>query len=188
MESGESKITDSPQGNGVVSVSDEPTPTKIPGKRGRPPGGKNRQNVDTGAARVESGNNSSANNNSLETAKFVGAGAVALLELVESFVHSGAAKKIERRMPSKLEEFKDMAKSLGLKDAEKELLSTCAEKIAVRYDVLTKYGIEAVALVTLAQYSIRQMSLLRFVENITKQKPNNPTPQVTAAEVNPQGA
>lgn len=184
METGENQIGDiKPPDAESSGLPAGITPKAGTGKRGRPPGTKNKPaSIETGA-RVESRAGGSEAGNSLETAKFVGAGAVALLELVETFVHANGAKKIERRMPSKLEEFKKMAQELGLQEQEKVLLASCAEKIASRYDLLTKYGIEAVALITLAQYSVRQMSLMRFVENITKVKPVNPAPIVEAKEV-----
>jgi len=160
-------------------------PKTSTGKRGRPPGSKNGvKTIDTGGSEKPVAA-SVPPVDALESAKFIGVGVVALLELGESFIHSNCANKIEKRLPSKLAEFKEMAGKMQMQEKEKELIAQCSEKIAVRHELLTKYAPEAVLIVTLAQYGLRQASLMRFVDNVTKQKPVDKP--VTQAEVQPSG-
>lgn len=153
-------------------------------KRGRPPGSTNRKNLETGSSEKTRAT-ASASPDSLESAKFIGVGVVALIELGESFVHSSCARKIEKRFPAKLEEFKSMALALGLQEKDKELISDCATKIAQKHELLTKYAPEVVLGVTLAQYALRQATLMRFVDNVTKVKL---VPEVKPNETPPAGA
>lgn len=140
------------------------------GKRGRPPGSKNRDTpLDTGSTN-ETRSVSSKGVNAAESAAFIGKGFVALVELGETFIHTAAINKIERKYPSKLGEFKEMAKSIALTSKDAELMQECATAIAAKYDVLTRFGPEVVLAVTMTQYGMRQMSLLRFAENVTKEK------------------
>lgn len=104
----------------------------------------------------------------INEAAFIGTGMVALVELAESFVHNNAARKIEKARPEKLAEFKDMANSLALQDKEKETISKTVGKIALRHEWATKYAPEFVLCVFLGQYGLRQMQLLKFVNNVTK--------------------
>jgi hypothetical protein len=144
------------------------------GKRGRPPGSKNRNTpLDTGAT-VAPKSAAAANINALESAAFIGKGFVALVELGETFVHNAAATKIEKKFPSKLAEFKEMAQSVSLTPKDAELMRECATAIALKHDILTRFGPEVVLAVTLAQYSMRQITLLRFVEKVTEEKKAEP--------------
>ena len=136
--------------------------------RGRPPGSKTKNKpVDLGiekevySPKPESGDN-------LESSQFIGEAFVSGLELVESFVHSNCAKKIGKVYPEKLGEFRDMAEKSGLQPKDKELAQKCAAKIASKYDVLLKHAPEFVLGAFLVQYSLRQVALIRFVENVTK--------------------
>lgn len=149
-----------------------------PKKRGRPPGSKNSGTpINTGTT-TKSRTNSAPNLDQIEAAKFIGLGFVSLLELFESFVHSNGAKKIEKKMPEKMAEFRTMCEEVGLQAKEKDLIQDTVTRIAARYEFMTKYAPELVLGVTLAQYGVRQMSLLSFVERMTKE-----TKEVKVSEV-----
>lgn len=107
----------------------------------------------------------------LAQAKFIGTGMVALVELGESFVHGNAARRVEKFRPEKLEEFKEIASRLGLQEKEKEIIETSVAKLAERYEWMTTHAPEFLLCVTMAQYGIRQMHLLKFVNEVTKTKP-----------------
>lgn len=107
--------------------------------------------------------------NSVESAQFVAKGFVGLIELVESFIHANCAAKIEKKFPEKLTEFKEMAKSVALSPKDSELMEKSAEKIAMKYDVLSKYGPEVVLSVVMLQYGARQLHLMKFVEGVVKE-------------------
>lgn len=186
MAEGENKIVGSDESSSSSGELPAGLTAKAGAKRGRPAGSRNRGTpLDTGS-REENRSSSGANPDALESAKFLGVGFVALIELGESFVHSSCANRIEKKLPSKLAEFKEMAKALGLQEKDKEVMSSCVEKIAAKYDWMTKHGPEIVLGVMCAQYGLRQVSLLRFVENVTKEKPREEThvqPDVKPAEI-----
>ncbi len=139
-----------------------------PRKRGRPPGSKNSGTpINTGVT-AKSRVKVDPSPDTLEAAKFIGVGFVSLLELFESFVHSNGAKKIEKKMPDKLAEFRMMCEEVGLQAKEKDLIQDTVQRIAARYEFMTKYAPELVLGVTLAQYGVRQMSLMSFVDKVTK--------------------
>lgn len=145
------------------------TISETPRKRGRPPGSKNSGTpIDTGHT-TKSRVKVDPTPDTLEAAKFIGVGFVSLLELFESFVHSNGAKKIEKKMPDKLAEFRMMCEEVGLQAKEKDLIQDTVQRIAARYEFMTKYAPELVLGVTLAQYGVRQMSLLSFVDKMTKE-------------------
>lgn len=171
MEDEQDKISDT--NGGDSSVGELPAgiiPKTSTGKRGRPLGSKNGQaGIDTGVPKERRSKNSPTPD-ALESAKFIGTGFVALIELAESFVHSSCVSKIQKKLPSKLHEFKEMADKICLQEKEKETMSACVEKIALKHDWLTRFGPEVVLGVMLSQYSLRQISLMRFVDNVTKEK------------------
>lgn len=101
-----------------------------------------------------------------EQAKFLGLGFVSLVELVENFVHTNCATKIANKLPSKLEEFKEMAQKLGLQEEDKEIMSNSISRIAERHDWMTKFAPEVLLTVALGQYGVRQMALIRFTNNV----------------------
>ncbi len=142
---------------------------ETPRKRGRPPGSKNQGTPISTGVPTKSRTPSAPNLDQMEQAKFIGVGFVALVELVESMVHSNCSKKIEKKLPEKLMEFRRMCEEYGLKEKEKDLMQDAAQRIAVRHEIITKYAPELVLGVTLAQYSVRQMSLIKMVDNMTKE-------------------
>jgi hypothetical protein len=185
MENSETEIADSKPGNSESGFPSVGIVEKSGVKRGRKPGSKNTPKIlDTGEARKNFTSDNTPND-SVESAEFVAKGLVSLVELMESFVHSHCANKIEKRLPEKLGEFKEMALAMGLQNKEKDLIEKCTAKIVVRHDWLTKYAPELVLAVTMGQYSLRQLSLIKFVENVTKPKPQNPI--VKSSEVQPVG-
>lgn len=179
MENGKAEIIDQNAGDQAGSKLPEGIVAAAK-KRGRPPGSKNSTEINTGTTQ-KSKPETSQDVNSLESAKFIGTGAVALLELVESMIHSNCANKIEKKIPEKLLEFKQMAQELGLQKQDKELISNCVEKIAIRHELLIRYAPEVVLAIALGQYSLRQVSLIKFVENITKKKVEVSVTQTVAA-------
>ncbi len=139
-------------------------------KRGRPPGSKTKP-ISIGQENTRKPDpETNATMGQMESAKLIGTFSCALLELLESMVHNNCAKKIEKKMPEKLAEFKQLVSELQLQPKEKDIISETVAGIAVRYDFATKYARELVLGVTLGQYAIRQGALLRFTENITKSK------------------
>lgn len=143
-------------------------------RRGRPPGSKN-SSSQNGSINIPQNNGTSRpatvkDADSLESAKFIGVGFVSLVELAESFVHGNAAKKIEKKFPERLTQFKTLAQELGLQEKEKDLIASSVEKIAIRHEWMTKFAPEVVLCITLGQYTLRQTSLLRFVSNLTDEK------------------
>ncbi len=140
--------------------------------RGRPPGSKS-----TAPGVAASKNPAPARASAppdaelLSQAKFIGTGMVALVELGESFVHGNAARRIEKHRPEKLEEFKDIAERLALQDKEKEIIETSVAKLAERYEWMTTHAPEFLLCVTVAQYGLRQLHLLKFVNEVTKARP-----------------
>ncbi len=187
MEDGENQVS-SENGNGqprgeTSTKLPEGIIGKVPGRRGRPPGSRNASTpIDTGSA-PKSRSISNAGVDAEESAKFLGTGFVALIEVMESFVHSSCANKIEKRMPGKLAEFKEMAQGIALRDKEKETMQACVAKISAKHEFLTKFGPEVVLGVMLSQYSLRQIQLMRFVENVTKSKIPEPI-AVQKSEIN----
>lgn len=162
-----------------------------PARRGRPPGVKNGEGKTSKAKHkaavksVDLGNRQSradspsAENNSPEMAKFLGKGFVTLIELLEGIVHSRCAKAIEAKYPQKIEEFRAMAEELGLQPSDREMYETSISRIAMRHDWMTKYAPEIVLGVGLAQYSARQLALVRFVNSVTAQPVKTETTPVT---------
>ncbi len=141
-------------------------------RRGRPPGSKNSSSGK--AVNSSSSSKASSDANSLESAKFIGLGFVTLIELAESFVHGSAAKKIEKKRPEKIDEFKELAAKMGLQEKDKEMMSDCMAKIAERHDWMTKFAPEVLLCVSLGQYGLRQAALMRFVNNVTATKNDLP--------------
>lgn len=136
--------------------------------RGRPPGAPNKNRPVSFGAQKENVSRRGPDVDSLESAKFIGTALVTLVELGESFVHGSCASRIEKKRGDKLAEFKALAEKFSLKETDKKLLSDSMEKIALRYELLTKFGPEVVLSVTLAQYSMRQLALIKFVNAVTK--------------------
>lgn len=178
MEAVKTDVSNSEQGDfnggklpdGMVPKGGRESSADSPKRKGRPLGSRNRNTpLDTGGG-AENRVGNSPNPDTLENAKFLGAGFVALVELAESFVHSSCAVKVEKRLPSKLAEFKQMAAQVGLQEKDKEVMANCVEKISAKHNWLTRFGPEVVLGVVMAQYGLRQVSLMRFVENVTAPK------------------
>lgn len=185
MADGEDQVT-SPNGNPESggNALPEGITSSAKRRRGRPPGSKNSDTpLDTGTT-DEKRSNPRAALDAVESAKFIGVGFVSLIELAESFIHSSCANRIEKRIPGKLGEFKEMAKTLGLQTQDKETMQACVEKIASKYDWMTKHGPEFVLGVMIAQYGLRQAALMKFTQNVTATKPGATAP--TAELIQPQ--
>lgn len=175
MENGETKTSDAgATGNaGVFSLHEANRTNEQPvdngdsvRKRGRPPGSKNRNrsmeipgDASRNSARV-------SNPADIEAAKLLGAGLVSLVELAETFVHSGCETKIAKHRPEKLDEFKELAARLGLQTKDGEIISSSMQQIALRHEWMTKWAPEVMLSLTLSQYSLRQLHLMRFVNNV----------------------
>lgn len=171
MDNGEGKVSIENAGDGTSGQGNTELPAGLePVKRGRgrPKKDGSASPVDTKPRKSSSpvgGENASA----LESAQFIAKGFVGLVELVESFVHSNCARKIEKKYPGRLGEFKEMAARVALQPKDADLMEKSAEKIALKYDVLSKYGPEVVLSVVMLQYGARQMHLIKFVDNVTKE-------------------
>lgn len=136
--------------------------------RGRPPGSKSKNGpVDIGGKK-ESFPRNDPDPDALESAKFIGAAVVSLVELLESIVHGSCERKIEKKLPGKISEFRQELEKYKLTDKEREMLSNSSSKIAVRHEWLTKFAPEVVLSVTLGQYGLRQASLVKFVNGVTQ--------------------
>lgn len=141
--------------------------------RGRPPGSKSASAPGVAASKNPAPPRAATppDVELLAQAKFIGTGMVSLVELAESFVHGNAARRIEKLRPEKLEEFKQIADQLALQDKEKEIIETSVAKLAERYEWMTTHAPEFLLCVTLGQYGLRQMHLLKFVNAVTRQNP-----------------
>lgn len=115
--------------------------------------------------------NSAPDLEKIAEAKFIGTGFVALVELAESFVHGNCARRIEKRVPAKLDEFRELAERIGLQPKEKQILEESVGRIAQKYDWMTAHGPEFVLVCVMGQYALRQGTLLRFVNAVTKPEP-----------------
>lgn len=164
--------------NGNDQSGDNPTLPIGLGRRGRPPGSKNKNRpINLGGEKEAAPSRPQSNEESIESAKFIGAALVSLVELAETVVHNSCEKRIEKKRPQKSAEFRQILEGYKLKDKEREMMADAATKIAVRHDWLTKFAPEVVLAVTLGQYSLRQLSLIKFVGNVTgENKTENVTP------------
>lgn len=169
MEDGKDEVSNQMPVDGIGGESSAGIRIETGKKRGRPPGSKNSGTPIITGASAKSRAVSAPSVDQVEAAKFIGLGFVSLLELFESFVHSNGAKKVEKKMPDKLAEFRMMCEEVGLQAKEKDLIQDTVTRIAARYEFMTKYAPELVLGVTLAQYGVRQMSLMSFVERVTKE-------------------
>ena len=167
--------TESPtNGNGQNSGGSVPEIT-VPAKRGRgrPPGsGSKSAAPGISAPKIPSTPRApvAPDPDKLAEAKFIGTGFVSLVELAESFVHNNCAKRIEKRRPEKLGEFREIAEKLGLQPKEKDLIESSVAKIAEKYDWMTAHAPEFVLVVVMGQYALRQGSLIKFVNSTTKEE------------------
>lgn len=114
-----------------------------------------------------------------ENARFLATGFVGLVELAETAVLSSCVGKIERKFPSKLDEFKELAKGYQLGQKDREIIANCTQRIIAKHDMLTRFGPEILLGVVLSQYTLRQLALVRFVNNVTA-TPAQPKPQPPA--------
>jgi hypothetical protein len=137
--------------------------------RGRPPGSGNKNRPLNFGAEKENVSRRAPDVDAVESAKFIGTALVTLVELGESFVHGSCSGRMEKKRPEKLAEFLKLAEKFSLKETDKKLMADSMEKIAMRYDLLTKFGPEVVLSVTLAQYGMRQLALMKFVNAVTKE-------------------
>src|SRR4051812_32939183 len=128
--------------------------------RGRPPGAGNKNRPVNFGAEKENVSRRGPDADAVESAKFIGTALVTLVELGESFVHGSCCARIEKKRSDKLAEFKALALKFSLGEADKKLIESSMEKVALRYDLLTKFGPEVVLCVTLAQYGMRQLALM----------------------------
>ena len=174
-------MENSPDQGGVTTQSDPSgvTTPVIPGlkpkKKRNPFGGAGVAKENRYGLSAPDNPKSTEDFNTLEQAKFLGEGFVALVELVESFVQNNCENKIRRKRPDKVQEFLETAKRFGLQEQDKKLISSSVEKIAGKYEFLTKFAPEFVLGVTLSQYGARQIALVRFVDLATK----GPNPIIT---------
>ena len=159
---------------GSVPVNPRVVEISVPVKRGRgrPPGPGKQQGPGVSTPKIPSAPRSVVNSapdpEKIAEAKFIGAGFVALVELAESFVHGNCARRIEKRVPAKLEEFKELAEKIGLQPKEKQILEESVGRIAQKYDWLTAHAPEFVLICVMGQYALRQGTLMKFVANVTK--------------------
>lgn len=158
------ELNNSADGGAPIALGAEP----VKRGRGRPPGSGNKNKPLSFGNKAEPVSRSAPSVDSLESAKFIGTALVTLVELGESYVHNSCAERIEKRRSDKLAEFKALAEKFSLKETERKLIADSMEKVALRYDVLSKFGPEVVLSVSLGQYAIRQLSLMKFVTNVTK--------------------
>lgn len=156
--------------NNVPRVSEIVIPKR---GRGRPPGSKSATAPGVAASKNPAPSRPPAapDVELLAQAKFIGTGMVSLVELAESFVHGNASRRIEKHRPEKLEEFKTLADQFALQPKEKEIIESSVAKLAERYEWMTTHAPEFLLCVTLGQYGLRQMHLLKFVNAVTAQKP-----------------
>lgn len=169
MEDGKSEVSNQMSTDGIGGETSNGLRIETGKKRGRPPGSKNSGTPLVTGTSTKSRVISPPSIDQIEAAKFIGLGFVSLLELFESFVHSNGAKKVEKKMPDKLAEFRMMCEEVRLQAKEKDLIQDTITRIAARYEFMTKYAPELVLGVTLAQYGVRQMSLMSFAERVTKE-------------------
>jgi hypothetical protein len=154
-----------------------PVEINVPVKRGRgrPPGSGKSQGPSVSAPKTYAAPrgvvNSAPDPEKIAEAKFIGTGFVALVELAESFVHGNCARRIEKKVPAKLDEFRELAEKIGLQPKEKQILEESVGRIAQKYDWLTAHGPEFVLICVMGQYALRQGTLLRFVNAVTKPEP-----------------
>ena len=153
FERGASESFGGPESSGVVVDLPEKK------KRGRPAGSKNK---------AQGNSNVGADSLANDSAKFLGLGFVQLVEIGEALVQGSCENKIAKNIPEKLEEFRELAKKLGLTEEDKKLIGGSVEKIALKYDALTKFAPEVVLVIGLSQFAARQALLVRFVNNVTK--------------------
>jgi hypothetical protein len=137
--------------------------------RGRPPGSGNKNRPLNFGGEKENISRRAPDVDSLESAKFIGTALVTLVELGESFVHGSCSARIEKQRAEKLAEFLKLAEKFSLKETDKKLIADSMEKIALRYELLSKFGPEVVLSITLAQYGMRQLALMKFVNAVTKE-------------------
>lgn len=163
-----------PAGFSIISANREDA-GDTPKKRGRPPGVKNRSKTVEIPSKAQADSSPNQKLEQIESAKFLGLGLVSLVELAEGFVHNSCENKIRKKLPERLAEFKELAEKVSLKDKDAEIIQTSVEKIAMRHDWMTKFAPEVLLCITLSQYSLRQMSLVKFVNTVTKEKPPEPT-------------
>lgn len=147
------------------------------GARGRPPGSKNKNRAINLGGEEKPVSPRGPDPDAIESAKFIGAALVSLVELAETFVHNSCTAKMERKRPEKIGEFRQLAAKYQLQDKDKELISSSMEKIAARHDWMTRFAPEVVLCVSLGQYSMRQMALMRFVSAVTETKKGPEIPQ-----------
>lgn len=164
--------------NGNDQSGDNPTlPIGLGRRTGRPPGSKNKNRpVDFGFEK-EAPPKRDTSTEQMESAKFIGEALVQLVELGESFVHNSCTNKIDQKRPDKSAEFRKMVEGFKLKDKEREMMSSSATKIAVRHEWVTKFAPELVLGIVLSQFSLRQLSLMKFVNNICADRKPTPAPQ-----------
>ncbi len=148
--------------------------------RGRPPGSTNKNRPADFGAKKENVSRRAPDLDAMESAKFIGTSLVTIVDLLDSFVQSSCLGRIEKKRPDKLEEFRIMAAKFSLGEGDKKLIAESGEKVALRYEVLSRFGPEVVLGVTLGQYAVRQLALLKFVNAVTTQKPiTEPAPANT---------
>jgi hypothetical protein len=156
----------------IIGSNTEPEsePVKT-GKRGRPKGSKNsNRNIEI-PGKAQSNTVTIPNAQQIESAKFLGMGLVSLVELAETFVHGSCEKKIAKAYPDKLSEFREMAAKLALQPKDAEILQSSMQQIALQHSWLTNYAPEVMLSITLTQYSLRQLHLVKFVNNVVKDIP-----------------
>ena len=162
-------------GNQTDGDSDKPLVTGIPSppknKGGRPPGSKTKNrtaplSINVGA-KTESVPARLPDVDKVNSAKFIGDAAVSVLELGESIILGACERKIQKRFPSKLTEYRELSTKLALQEKDKEVISSTTQIIAMKSDWLIRNAPAVVLGAFLSQYALRMLSLTRFVNSVT---------------------
>lgn len=103
-------------------------------------------------------------------AAFIAESCVLLLESGDELIAKTLARKLAKVAPEKAQDFIDLQKDVGLNEKDKGMLRASVSAIVKKYAILGRFGPEILLLVFLTQYSIRQIKLAHFVNEIVAER------------------
>lgn len=154
-----------PIGADIADRKPEPAAIDIPTpkKRGRPKG-SGKKGGEGNPSPVAQTSNSGPGVARADPSYFVTT-AIMLFELGDDYMRSRLLAKLARYMPEKKEEFIGILDKQAFNEKDREMLTHTLTALALKYDILSKFGPEVGIVIFLGQYSFRMSSLFALVES-----------------------
>lgn len=157
-----------PIGADIADRKPDPVAIDIPApkKRGRPKG-SSKKGSDANPSPVAQTSLGNSSPSRADPSYFVTT-AIMLFELGDDYMRSRLMAKLTRYMPEKKTEFSGILDKQAFNEKDREMLTHTLTALALKYDILSKFGPEVGLVIFLGQYSFRMSSLFALVESFKK--------------------